>query len=154
MIYKHDIQYITDFYTPGSEAVKVAPKEQPKKAAPKIIPREQIKVYVDPVALASVVVAAVLLVLMAVSMLRFVDVCEQHELMESKLIQIQDENALKYHEYRSGYDLDEIREQALALGMIPASEAQTFTVSVTIPEPEPEPTWWENVVWFLEGLFA
>ena len=27
-------------------------------------------------------------------------------------------------------------------------------ISVTIPEPKTEPTLWEDIVWFMEGLFA
>jgi hypothetical protein len=38
--------------------------------------------------------------------------------------------------------------------MIPASEAQSITVHVEVPQPEPENTWWDDLVWFLEGLFA
>ena len=40
------------------------------------------------------------------------------------------------------------------MGMIPVAEAKTIPVSVTIPVPEPEPTLWDDIVWFLEGLFA
>ena len=156
MANKNDIQYITQFYVPGSEAPKVAPKEQPgkfKAPAHKYLKQEQIKVYVDPVALCSVVVAAAILIVMAVSLWQFAAVCEEHEAMESYLVQLQDENALLEHSYRSSYDLAEIEQKALALGMIPASEAQTLHVTVTIPVPEAEPTLWENIVWFFEGLF-
>ena len=38
--------------------------------------------------------------------------------------------------------------------MIPAAEAQTMSLWVTIPEPEPERTIVDEIVWFLEGLFA
>ena len=52
------------------------------------------------------------------------------------------------------YNLDDIREKALALGMIPVEEAQVITISPVIPQPEPEPSWWENISWFMKGLFA
>ena len=52
----------------------------------------------------------------------------------------------------SGFDLEDIRTKAIALGMIPAEEATTVDVTVTIPVEEPEPTWWEDIVWFFEGL--
>ena len=57
-------------------------------------------------------------------------------------------------EYRSGYDLEEIRSAALSLGMIPAEEAQMRSFTVTMPVQEPEPTFLENLQWFLKGLFA
>ncbi len=154
MIYKHDIQYITDFYTPGSEARQVEPKEQPrKKALPKYVKREQMKIYVDPVALCSVVTAVALIVLMVVSVYQFIGVLEAHEIMENTLTQLRDENAILEHEYHAGYDLDWIEEQALALGMVPVNQVQHVKISVTVPQPEPEPTLWENIVWFFEGLF-
>ncbi len=155
MIEKHDIQYITQFYTPGSEAPKVAPWEQPRKGkpSPKYVKREQIKIYVDPVALCSVVTAVAIVVLMMVSVWQFVGVLEGHEAMEGRLVELRDENALLEHTYRSGYDLEQIEEQALALGMVPVEEVRHVTISATVPQPEPEPTLWENIVWFFEGLF-
>jgi hypothetical protein len=40
------------------------------------------------------------------------------------------------------------------MGMIPAAEAQTVKLQVTVPRQEPEMTWLDEMVWFLEGLFA
>lgn len=156
MIYKHDIQYITQFYTPGSEARQLAPQAEPRKnrpAVPKYVKRKQVKLYVDPVALCSVVVAVAILVLMFSAVWQFANVCAAHEAMQSRLMELRDENALLEHSYRSGYDLDEVEAQARALGMVPVSEVQHIRVTVSLPEPEPEPTLLENITWFLKGLF-
>lgn len=155
--YKHDIEYITKYFTPGSEAVKIAPKEQPKKTpatSPRYLKREQLKVYVDPVALGSVAVAAVLLVMMLASMVSFSASYERCEQMENTLAQISDQNALLRHAYRSSYEDAEVEMKALALGMIPSSEAERISVTVTIPQPEPEPSLWDDIVWFFKGLLA
>jgi len=38
--------------------------------------------------------------------------------------------------------------------MIPMEEAEVITITPVLPEPEPETPWWENISWFLKGLFA
>ena len=62
------------------------------------------------------------------------------------------QNAMLEHGYRSGFDLDDIAQKAAALGMIPIEEAKTIQVTVTMPLEQKEPTWWEEVVWFFDGL--
>ena len=50
MANKPQIQYIHQFYTPGSEAQKVAPAYSPRRSRttlPKVAPREKIRVQVD-----------------------------------------------------------------------------------------------------------
>ena len=74
--------------------------------------------------------------------------------MQAYLLELQDTNITREYEYYTKVDLDKIEEQARALGMIPLEEARSITVHVEVPQPQPEPTWWENVLWFLEGLFA
>ena len=64
------------------------------------------------------------------------------------------ENAELTKAYREGYDLSQIQKRASALGLVPKEELETRTITVTVPEPEPEQTWWDDLVWFLEGLFA
>ncbi len=155
--YKHDIEYITKYFTPGSEAVKVAPQEVPRKAKttlPNVVERPAITVAIDPVALCSVVVALALIVTMLVSMVRFVTVCDRYELMENTLTVLQDENVLLKHTYHSQIDASVIEEKARALGMISQEDAEHISVTVSIPEPPQEMTLWENICWFFEGLFA
>ena len=53
-----------------------------------------------------------------------------------------------------GYDLEDIKSKALAMGMVPKSELQTMAVTVTVPAPEVELTRGEEIKLFLEGLFA
>ena len=157
MAEKPDIQYISRFFVPGSDAPQVAPKYEPKRAKttlPKVQPKEKISIYVDPVALGSVVVAVVLLILMAVSFVRFEQACDNHQAMENTLTELRHENATRQYSYTSLVDLEAIEEQAVALGLVPVSEVQTIHVQVTVPVAEPEPTWWDNILWFLEGLFA
>lgn len=157
MAEKPDIQYISRFFVPGSDAPQVAPKQDRKQAQtalPKVLPQKQVRIYMDPVALGSVIVAVAILILMVVSVVQFSNACEEFEAMESYVTTLRDRNVTLQHKYRTGLDLAAIEEQALALGLVPVSQVKTIHVQVTIPVPEPEPTFWENVTWFLEGLFA
>lgn len=157
MAQKPEIQYIRMDYNYGSEAraVAAAPAHAPRRAKttlPKAAPKKEIRLQVDPVALFSLVVAAVMLVLMGVGMIQYSAAYDEHEAVAQYVTELRDENVLREHAYRSGYDLAEIEAQAIALGMVPVSEAETITITVDIPQPEPEPTAWENLLWFLDGL--
>ena len=157
MTEKPDIQYISRFFVPGSDAPQVAPKYEGRHAKtklPRAVPEKIVTIHMDPVALCSVVVAVVLLVLMAVSVMQFEKACTDYQSMEAALTVLRDENVTLKHDYHTGLDLAFVEEQAVALGMVPVSQVKTIHVQVTIPPVEPEPTFWDDVIWFLEGLFA
>ena len=157
MVQKPDIQYVTQFYSYGSEAkvLELKPKTPKKKfVLPKAIPQQKIRIRVDPVAWAGIAIAIVMVVLMAVSVSSYLDTCADYEVMTNHVISLQNFNIEKQQEYAKLYDLDDVREKALALGMIPIEEAEVVIIHPVIPEPEPEIPWWENISWFLKGLFA
>ena len=157
MVQKPDIQYITQFYSYGSEAkvleLKLAKKKQ-KTQLPKAQPQQKIRILVDPVAWAGIAMAIVLVVLMAVSVQSYLDTCAEYEVMTNRVIALQNTNVARQQEYASMYDPADIYDKAIALGMIPVEEAQVITISPVIPEAEPEAPWWEDISWFMKGLFA
>lgn len=157
MVQKPDIQYVTQFYTYGSEAKVLELKPVPKKkkfTLPKAIPQQKICIRVDPVAWAGILVSLVMVALMAVSVNSYLDTCAEYEAMTNYVISLQNSNVEKQQEYVTLYDLTDIEEKALALGMIPAEDAQVCVINPVLPQPEPEQSWWENISWFLKGLFA
>ena len=157
MVRKPDIQYVTQFYSHGSEAkaLELKPvKKQQKFTLPKAVPQQKIQLRVDPVAWTGIVVAILMVVLMAVSVNSYLDACAEYEAMTNHVISLQNFNVEKQREYVTLYDLNDIEEKALALGMIPMEDAQVVTIAPVFPEPEPEVSWTENVSWFLKGLFA
>ena len=157
MVQKPDIQYVTQFYSYGSEAKVLELKPTPKKkkfVLPKALPQQKIQIKVDPVAWAGIAVAIVMVVLMAFSVNSYLKACAEYEVMTDYVIDLQNFNVEKQREYVTLYDLDDIRDKALALGMIPMEQAEVVTISPVLPEPEPETPWWENIFWFLKGLFA
>ena len=157
MARKPDIQYVHQFYTPGSEARKVETKPAYRKAKtklPKFLRQDKVKVFVDPVALCGLVVAVAMVILMAVSTFQYAAAVQEYNDMQDKVVTLRDTCAEKRHTYRSGYNLEEIRETALAIGMVPVTDVETIVIHPQVPQPEPEPTACDNFIWVLEGLFA
>ena len=156
---KHDILYV-NFYTGGSAAHKIEltppqPKRQEPVAAPKPRTRKRTVVYVDPLAMASILVSAVLLVLMVVGMLTLNDAQAREAQMAAYVQSLQEQNEALQAEFDANYDPAAIEEAALALGMVPVEQVEHRTVRVAPVEEEPEElTLWEQVQAFFEGLLA
>lgn len=157
MAQKPEIQYIGQFYVHGSEAKKLAQKNEQKKAKTEL-PQHRFervrKVYVDPLAIGSILIAAVLLVTMVTGALSLQTAWQDLGIAQQYVYELEIRNSVLSAQYRAGYDLEEVRSAALALGMIPVEEAQTMQLRVTVPAQEPETSWVDDLVWFMEGLFA
>ena len=157
MVKKPDIQYVTQFYSYGSEAKVLELKPVQKKhkfVLPKAFPQHKIALRVDMAAWAGIVVAIAMVILMAVGVNSYLKACAEYEVMTDYVIGLQNTNVEKQQEYVKMYDLADVEEKALALGMIPMEEVEVFTFTPVYPEPEAEPGRWENITWFLKGLFA
>ena len=154
---KPKIQYVGQFYIHGSEARQLELQENKKHAKSKL-PLERLRkvevIYLDPVAIFGIVTALVLLAVMTVGVLQIRDDWKDYQTMSNYVSRLNSENAELKADYRSQYDLEDIRVKAEALGMVPKSQLEVRTVYVTIPQPEPERTWLEEIQWFLSGLFA
>ena len=154
---KPKIQYVGQFYIHGSEARQLELQEKKKHAKSKL-PLERLRkvevIYLDPVAIFGIVTALVLLAVMTVGVLQIRSDWQDYQTMSNYVSRLNSENAELKADYRSQYDLEDIRVKAQALGMVPKSELEVRTVYVTIPQPEPERTWLEEIQWFLSGLFA
>ena len=156
MSQKPKIQYVGQFYIHGSEARQLELQE--KKKAKSKLPLERLRkmevIYLDPVAIFGIVTALVMLTVMILGVLQIRDDWEEYRVMSNYVSRLNSENAQLQADYRSQYDLEDIRVKAQALGMVPKSELEVRTVYVTIPQPEPEMTWLAEIQWFLSGLFA
>ena len=130
-------------------------KQKKKKAAlPRLKRQSQKVIYVDPVALCGMAVAAVMLVVLVLGAVRLEKNWERYNQVSESVSQLRRENALLEHNYRTFFDLESVRASAEAMGMIPREEAQNATVWVSMPLPKAEPTVWDDIVWFFRGLFA
>lgn len=156
MSQKPKIQYVGQFYIHGSEARQLELQE--KKKAKSKLPLERLRkmevIYLDPVAIFGIVTALVMLTVMILGVLQIRDDWEEYRVMSNYVSRLNSENAELLADYRSQYDLEDIRVKAQAMGMVPKSELEVRTVYVTIPQPEPEMTWLEEIQWFLSGLLA
>lgn len=145
------------FYVDGSAVRKIEPElpQKRKSRLPKPRKRRRPVVYYDPLAMLSLAVTVLMLVLLLAGFVTLLQTHEQVDRMEQQVTQLRQENAQLQREYESGYDLDQIRQQAEAMGLVPQSQVQTMTIQVERPQPQPvEPTFWELVAAFFGWLFA
>lgn len=153
---KHDIMYVS-FYTDGSAARKMNPAFPQTQATTKAKTHKQKKtiLYVDPIAIGSFLVAAVMLVMMAVGLTQFQSAQEEARMMEQYLTQLTEENEMLTLQYQEGLNLEEVEKTALALGMVPKDQVPTISIHLEdAPAQTSAPTLWEQVMAFLTNLFA
>ena len=156
MVKKPEIQYIDKFYVYGSEAkvLELKPKRRARTILPLSAPDKTIRIPVDPVAIFGIVVAVALLVALVIGSVQYVQVYRQYRAMMDHVVAEQNLNVELQENYRSQIDLVEIRDKALALGMVPRESAPTITIRAELPQRELEMTVWEDFVWLCKGLFA
>lgn len=152
MAQKAEIQYVSQFFDYGSEN---KPQKQPKKkpTQPKKEARLR-KVSLDPVALLGIVSAVVLCAALIFGGLHLNAMWREHVALKDYLSQLKVENAELQHNFSVSFNLDEIKTMADSIGLVPESEVETRYVRITPPEPEPEPGFFDDLKWFLKGLFA
>ena len=156
MAVRTDIQYV-QFYTDGSTARKLEQKQQTKHAAtPRYRKAKRKVVVVDPVAIIGAVAAVCVLVCLLVGAVQYRNLEKQTQQMNQYIQQLQQENQQLEQTYRDGYYLEQIRDIAESLGMIPADQATQVTIQVQVPQEEAqvEMSLWESFTTFLAGLFA
>lgn len=157
MARKTEVRYV-NFYTAGSTAYKFEPKSpaQPKKKVQLPKPKRQKKIVipVDPVAIGGIVLVSIMLIMMIVGLFQFGAAQKQASEMQDYVARLENRNAELDAQYRAGFDSEEVRRIAEAMGMIPMEQAPTVQITVTEPQPVKEPTALESVWIFLTGLFA
>lgn len=152
------IMYINS-YISGSMAYKMEPAPVRKRRSVSVSKTRKAKrrvVGIDPVTIGGVLVSMVLLVLMVVGFARVQNVRNEIDVLKHYIASLEVQNQQLEQEYRDGYDLEEIQNIALAMGMVPAQQVEKIPVSVV--EPEPVQTYqmsvWDSFFTFLTGLFA
>ena len=157
MVQKPKIQYIGQFYVHGSEARALELEEERKKAKARrpLARLQQVElIYVDPVAVASIIVSVIMLATMITGALALKADWAEYEQMATYVSFLHKQNAKLEKEYREGYDLADIEAKALALGMVPADQLENRTVTVTMPVKEPEPNRVDMIRQHFEDMFA
>jgi len=152
---KPDIQYVR-FYTDGSAArqLEVDSPRKYKTATPRPRKRKGYVFYVDPLAVGGILLSVVLLIVMLVSSIQLVVARQQLSDTKAYVTTLTQSNEHLLRTYEESYDLEEVEKSALALGMIPASQARTIYVEVEEDPVVEEVTFWERMPAKLEELFA
>ena len=156
MARKHDILYV-NFYTDGSAARKLAPAfpaAQPRKGGSAKRKKKTV-IFLDPVAVCSLIVAAVLLISMAVGLTQLQNAQAEAAAMESYLEQLTAENERLAQEFDAQVDLETVEKTALAMGMVPKDQVKSVNIQVQeIRIEEPQKTFWDQMYAILTNLFA
>lgn len=149
------IQYVK-FYTAGTAARKIEVSSPVKPIRkPRVAKQQKIVLRVDPLAMVGTLTALVLLVLIVVGMFQVQTARERNAEMAQYVQSLKTENRMLQTTYDNGYDLKQVEETALALGMVPAEQVQQIPIPMELPQTEqPEENFWTNATAFLTGLFA
>ena len=157
MARKPEIQYVR-YYTDGSAArqLEVYSPRKNKTAVPRPRKQKGYVIYLDPLAVIGIALAAVMLVAMLVSSIRLAVARQQLSDAQARVTTLTQSNEQLCRTYEEGYDLEEVEKSALALGMIPSEQATHTAIEVELPTVETEmPTGvWQQIGTFLTGLFA
>ena len=153
MAQKPEIQYVERFYIYGSEAPVPAEKTENEENVQKKEHLHVKKVYVDLSAILWTLAAVVLMTTMILSGVHLTRMNAEKELMQDYVSFLQMRNSTLQHNYRIGYNLEEIEKQALELGLVPEDQVETRYIRVSVPEHEEKWTVLGNIKWFFEGLF-
>ncbi len=150
-----DVRYI-NAYVSGSMAYMTQPKPVRKKPAvmPKFRMKRELVIAIDPVAIFGIVVAVVMAVVLLTGFMALSQANEEALAMEAYVASLQEQNAQLQDTYDKGYDLEQVRQIALTMGMVSVEEVPHVSMEVTVPQEEAQPTAWENFCTFLTGLFA
>lgn len=154
-----DIQYVR-FYTDGSAARKIelTPRKKKNDIAiphrPRVRREKKTVIHVDPLCLSAMLVAGVMLIVMLVGMMRLGDVNAKADTMADYVSLLRSDNTALQEEYKSGYDLKDVEQKALEMGLVPIDQVEHVTIELPETPVEEEPTFWENVGAFFAELFG
>ena len=149
-----DIRYI-DFSTEGNAARKFAPVPKKKAQLPNAKRKTRYVLTIDPLAMIGIAVAVCMLVFMGIGMRRLQQAQDRNLQMAQYVESLTEKNTALREEFNAVCDLEQVKELALALGMIPKMEVPQTGITMYVPEETVEtPSLWEQIGTFLAGLFA
>lgn len=149
-----EIKYI-DFSTEGNAARKFAPVPKKKAQLPNAKRKMRYVLTIDPLAMIGIAVAVCMLVFMGIGMHRLQQAQDRNLQMAQYVESLTEKNTALREEFNAVCDLEQVKELALALGMISKMEVPQTGITMYVPEETVEtPSLWEQIGTFLAGLFA
>lgn len=129
-----EVQYIR-LYTQGSSArqLEMTPPQRKKSGVKLPKPRRQKAkvIRIDPLSICAIAVAAVMLILVAVGCVQLYSAEQSFDQFVRHVDTLSVENQVLSETYAQRCDLEEIRETALSLGLVPVEEVTH--ISITLP---------------------
>lgn len=155
MAMQPEIRYINS-YVSGNVAYqpKKKPQKQPAVQLPKAKKQQKYVFPVDIMAVCGIFTALVLSIMLMVGVTQMFQAQQEAKQMKQYALSLQEENAQLREIYEASYDLEEIRQIALAMGMVPVEDVTHLQVQLSAPEEVQEYTAWESFCAFMVGLFA
>ena len=143
--------YVSGTAVPQPEKI---PQKKSSVRLPKVKKQQKWLIHVDLVAVGGILAAFVLSIMLIVGLVQMSQAQQEAKMYQQYALSLQEENEELRNTYTSSYDLEEVRDIALAMGMVPAEQVQHVTMQVVTPQVEQEPTAWESFWAFLLGMFA
>ena len=155
MAMQPEVRYI-NAYVSGTAACQPERKPQKKQSVrlPKARKQQKLVIPVDMVAVGSIIAALVLSIALVVGLTQMHQAQQEATALKDYAISLQEENQQLKDTYTSGYDLEEIRDIALKMGMVPVEDVPHMQIQLTAPQQVEEPTVWESFWAFMVGMFA
>ena len=154
MAQRLDVRYV-NFTTAGSSALQAEPVLPLKTLVlPKKKRAKRVTLFIDPVAIAGIAVAAFMMILMTIGVTSLISARSDEAVMAAYVNTLQTENNALQAEFEESLDLEELERNALALGMVPASHAEQIKIQVTDPATEENSGALANFFNLLTDLFA
>ena len=154
MAQRLDVQYV-QFHTEGSAARKVIPLAPLQTLKlPKIKKVKRLVLHIDPLAVAGICMAVLMIVLMLVGAAQLTTQRQQLNEMTLYVEDLRTENEILENRFDQKCDLEQIERTALALGMVPKEQVKHVRISAPVMIEEETPGTWERFYIFLTGLFA
>ena len=155
MAMQPEIRYI-NAYVSGTAACQPEKKPQKKQSVrlPKAKKQQKLVIPVDMIAVGGILAAVILSVALLVGLTQMHQAQQEARALKDYAISLQEENQQLQDTYTSGYNLEEIRDIALKMGMVPVEDVPHMQIQLTAPQQVQQPTAWESFWAFMVGLFA
>lgn len=155
MAMQPEVRYI-NAYVSGNVAVQ--PEKMPQKQSSARLPkaRKQQKwlIQVDLVAIGGIMAALVLSIMLVTGLVQMNQAKHDAKVYREYATSLKLDNTKMRDTYASEYDLNEVRDIAMNMGMVPVEQVEHVTMQVVTPEVVQEPTAWESFWAFFLGMFA
>ena len=155
MAMQPEVRYI-NAYVSGNVAVQPEKMPQQKSSArlPKARKQQKWLIHVDLVAMGGIMAAFVLSIMLVVGLVQMNQAQQEAKIYKEYAMSLKQDNTQMRDTYAKQYDLDEVRDIALTMGMVPVEQVEHMTMQVVTPQVEQEPTAWESFWTFFLGMFA